>query len=442
MKSKKVDESMKFETANRESFADLVNAMNESLAPVAFIGAGVSRDAGYPSWGMLLDRLHEATYSEKTRRSAEAKSLKDSPDLLWRASFYARKLEDRFPTALKRALKSPGGKVGHDLSTKLADIRFAHFLTTNYDGVMASALKKKHGRSFSAGCVIDSQATRAMRDFLATIHAPGTPRLVHLHGRIEKPSSIILTDEDYVRRYRGSYHAERELFAILATRRIVFVGFSMNDPELKEILRVIRADEAGAARHFALLPWTNEDDAMTQREYYRLKYGVQPIFFMLRKNSFVDLALILEKLANPSVEMPGHVMAIGKKVQHERAAVNTKPITNADDPQKGRWGEKPERNGRELTAEVERLDDGWYEIKLTVKAVGKRLLYGPVDFHVHDSFPSSRYRAIMDPSKRSASYVLEGYGAFTVGAVCDFGRTKLELDLADLRTAPRDFRDS
>ncbi len=78
MKSESRKELPQFEIANQKSFSDLVNAIRENPAPIAFIGAGVSRDVGYPSWGMLLDRLHEATYTAAARRSSEAKSLKAS----------------------------------------------------------------------------------------------------------------------------------------------------------------------------------------------------------------------------------------------------------------------------------------------------------------------------------------------------------------------------
>jgi hypothetical protein len=111
------------------------------------------------------------------------------------------------------------------------------------------------------------------------------------------------------------------------------------------------------------------------------------------------------------------------------------------DPQKGQWGGLSSNGARTLEAKVQGIDAHWYRIQLTVRTErGKKRLTGPVNFHLHDSFPDPTRTVIAKDGK--AILTLVSYGAFTVGVDADKGRTKLELDLAELESAPKRFRDS
>lgn len=123
--------------------------------------------------------------------------------------------------------------------------------------------------------------------------------------------------------------------------------------------------------------------------------------------------------------------------------INAIPVTkrsiDPDDPQKGAWGGMPERNGRLLSAKVKGIGDDWYGISLSVTSTDRGPLTGTVEFHLHPTFvPSVRTTGIKDDK---ATLYLEAYGAFTVGAKVDGGTTRLELDLAQLKTAPKAFRE-
>jgi hypothetical protein len=132
----------------------------------------------------------------------------------------------------------------------------------------------------------------------------------------------------------------------------------------------------------------------------------------------------------------------GRTSSGDIAAVPLKTAdVDDDDPQKGQWGGLPSNGGRTLEAKVTAIDADWYRIRLTVRTNrGKKKLTGAVRFHLHDSFP--------DPVRTvtardgTATLTLVAYGAFTVGAEADGGRTKLELDLSELAGAPKGFRES
>lgn len=121
-------------------------------------------------------------------------------------------------------------------------------------------------------------------------------------------------------------------------------------------------------------------------------------------------------------------------VETERRKVN--PL----DPQKGQWGGQPDRNGWRLSAEVSELTREWCRIVLTVGPDGEsaKQLTAPVTLHLHDSFLHSSVEVPPDDGK--VCFKTAAYGAFTVGAVVRQDGTTLELDLADVESAPDFFK--
>jgi len=113
---------------------------------------------------------------------------------------------------------------------------------------------------------------------------------------------------------------------------------------------------------------------------------------------------------------------------------------NPRDPHKGQWGGKRTHNGWTASAKVSEITDDWYDIVLTVEAAKPpRKLTGTVSFHLHDSFidPHRTVAAV----KGKASLNVKAYGAFTVGIEVKKDGTLLELDLAELKDAPKRFRE-
>lgn len=120
------------------------------------------------------------------------------------------------------------------------------------------------------------------------------------------------------------------------------------------------------------------------------------------------------------------------------------PGDYANDPWKGVFGGKSVDpvKGRRLAAQVEPLSSspGWYSVTLTVtNTEGAPPVTGDVQFFIHDTFLNSR--PLVRAVNGSAVLRLKAWGAFTTGVLADNGETKLELDLADLETAPMEFRE-
>ncbi|HEY2292288.1 MAG TPA: pYEATS domain-containing protein [Thermoanaerobaculia bacterium] len=109
-----------------------------------------------------------------------------------------------------------------------------------------------------------------------------------------------------------------------------------------------------------------------------------------------------------------------------------------EDPQKGQWGGSSSANGRQLSAQVRPLSDDWFEVELEVSSSSSHPLVGSVEFHLHPTFFEPIRRVEADDGR--ARVRLGAWGAFTVGAICDDGRTTLELDLSQNPSFPERFR--
>jgi hypothetical protein len=111
------------------------------------------------------------------------------------------------------------------------------------------------------------------------------------------------------------------------------------------------------------------------------------------------------------------------------------------DPNKGKFGGSALQNDRALRAIIEPAVTmpGFYRVTMTVSsALPTKPLTGEVELHLHPTF---RQSVVTVPVTNGvASLTVISYGAFTVGAVCDNGKTLLELDLAVLPDAPQDFK--
>lgn len=114
-----------------------------------------------------------------------------------------------------------------------------------------------------------------------------------------------------------------------------------------------------------------------------------------------------------------------------------------DDPRKGCFGGASERHGRLLSAslDTEESRDGLYCVIIRVRSTDvANPLSGAVKFYLHPTFDPSV--ETVPAENNQAELTIVTYGSFTIGCVCDQGKTELELDLATIEKAPKDFREN
>ncbi|HJW94771.1 MAG TPA: SIR2 family protein [Thermoanaerobaculia bacterium] len=397
--------------------------------PLALVGAGLSVPAGLPSWNALLDEM-EAQLSMLD--GAYKQALRDNADALWRAEEYRRYLgEQNYQSLLRNRFGAPVTLKADSAPVALVKLPFRHFMTTNYDDVLLEAHKVA---KLDSPQKMNWSNEDEVRKFIFGLRNNLAPRTVlHLHGHHSNAMSIVLTDNDYTERYVRSADTTRKLFAILATERVVFVGFSLTDPDLMALLREVNATlRSDQARHFAIMGLEKPISEVFERGRLLKRYGVDPVFYDNQDQKHTGLLEVLHQIGG-AVPASAPVKISARKKEPEPA------LFDPDDPQKGQWGGVASANGRKISAAVEEIESGWYKSTILVESTSKQKpLKGTVTFHVHPTFNPSVRPVVVRNGK--AKLVLESYGSYTVGALADNGATRLELNLAAVRGAPLMFQ--
>ena len=418
-----------------DSFRKLAELMRSNRPPIALIGAGASAKSGYPTWTELLQQL-QAEASKKMRAAQWKKNLDDINDAPWTAEVFARELGAGGLEKLIRKQFASRNSLAEPHLT-LAKMRFPHFLTTNFDPSIEEALNAA-GRPHVP---VSWKNDQAVSEFLINLSHPGHPTSVlYLHGRYDdEESNIILTESAYVARYIASDDARRKLMAIFMTHPVVFVGFSMNDPDLANLMREVTARlKAKPPCHFAIMGYRNDADREATRARMEGKFGVRPVFFSRTPtdpagDDYSNLVPLLDALAGTK--------SVRKKLTAKDVQKSQPAEFDPEDPHKGRFGGLSEHDGRKIVVKKiggSQADDVLKLAIIIEPLPGASPITGDVNFNLHPTFRPAI--ATVEARNGSATCNISSYGAFTIGIEIRNENLKYEIDLATLTHLPLWFR--
>jgi hypothetical protein len=129
----------------------------------------------------------------------------------------------------------------------IANMDVEAFITTNYDTLLEDAYNSNHYMH--------------KERFLSVIKYAPNPSarawLLKMHGTVQSPDDIVITRENYFRYSEQNAALAGIVQAMLVTKTLLFVGFSLKDENFMRIIdavrRVVKGEESGKPLAYAVM---------------------------------------------------------------------------------------------------------------------------------------------------------------------------------------------
>jgi hypothetical protein len=204
--------------------------------------------------------------------------LRDAHDLARVAEYLAI---EQVPMAPKHAIRrkfndaKPPEFVDDEPHTVLAGMPIPVYLTTNYVDYMAEALRRANRNPrvdfcrWAATPAVTNHPSQLPKAFVPTAQEPV---VYHLHGHLDVPQSLVLTETDYVsflvevaRRRLLPHQIEKAL----ANGSLIFIGYGFGDWDFRVLFRGLVAAQT-TVREFGVTVQLETDDEAARK--YLEKY--------------------------------------------------------------------------------------------------------------------------------------------------------------------------
>ncbi len=236
---------------------------------VAFLGAGFSLPAGFPTWrGMVTNLVDEARTGgaarSKPREFALAEDFLKNGDYALAAVLLVQEElieKSERSKALGRMFASPRD-VPPRMKQRLESLLsapWAGILTTNYDRLVDDKI----------GGSTEFRKVENAGPQLGTLLSDPSRFFAKLHGESWKEDGV-LTTEDYHRTYLREPYLQIFLPAVMLAHHLVFIGCSLEDEIVRMRVRLCESFNQQVPRAYALMPKNSETE---RRSFFLDKYA-------------------------------------------------------------------------------------------------------------------------------------------------------------------------
>lgn len=337
---------------NKRKLTQLLELLRSGEA-ILMAGAGCSASL-HPDWPTFIAMLQEAAIQQDADFSPYTDDIEDF-------LLYADRVKncignERFHNVIFQQYKPHANtheRFHEVLCRFLIDGKLKGITTTNYDIGFESALASVTGGAGEAVRLDAGIAPAKIFEFLFSLNNGGVPkRILHWHGTYDVPLSLILSGSEYQASYgfklnkplqpiidavnanmsEGQFadllsefglvwtRHRKLIYSLFATRRLIFMGFSFNDPYFLKMLETISDDlhSYGYDNHYLVQRLRNTDEKLglfQRAREMKDRYGIETVFFEENagktglSNFIFELENLLYPLKNPLAN-PSHEQTI------------------------------------------------------------------------------------------------------------------------------------
>lgn len=251
---------------------DYVSKLRQGTATI-FLGAGMSKAAGFVDWKGLLSDL-AADLGLK---------IDEETDLISLAQFHKNKNNNRNRINEKIVDEFTDSDVETENHRIIARLPFNTIWTTNYDDLIEDAHLKVNKKIDVKKNVDDLFINRENRSCI----------LYKMHGDKDQPNDAVLLKEDYEKYYYTHEPFISLLNSELISKSFLFVGFSFTDPNINYIFgRLTHRYSDKSKDHYCIMKKTSLSDWNNIEEKYNYEKVKQELFIKELERYRVQTILI------------------------------------------------------------------------------------------------------------------------------------------------------
>lgn len=305
---------------DKEFRKSIVKAINNDKL-IIFVGAGISRLCGLPSWDEAANHLlaycvshcRNFTYANKERIIANVKDAKEKITI----GYYLLKKEDDSDALYQTWLKN---EFSLDASSK--DKNFSRKQVR-----MRSLIRGLSSIVFSTNVdlLLDKDIPYENRFFTKEqlqnicIKEKTDQQIWHLHGSLDRSRDIVFTTRQYLERYADPRFRDN-LYNLLKRGEytILFIGYGLSELQLLDFLVNAKGD---GTRMFLLQPYFSDDGPLYEAEApYYMDYGITLIKYPKDHgyNELFQVLADLKKEVNDSSSKTTEIYSNLEKVLREK----------------------------------------------------------------------------------------------------------------------------
>jgi len=207
---------------------------------VVFVGAGLSKALGIPDWANLIKRIMlHFIRREQTKRDIEVKvEANDYWGAIELIKSSSRQQENIIQRRISEIIREEESHICvTTIDNNIKDLSpFENIATTNYDLLLEKILNYTH--------MIPGQ-----RDFTISQAINRRKVVYHLHGSVEAPTTIVISQTSYDKLYCTD-EEKKFIETLFSSKTILFLGYSFKDKFLMELIEKNR--RATGNNHYAI----------------------------------------------------------------------------------------------------------------------------------------------------------------------------------------------